>query len=50
MNLNYQMDHIQYQLFKIILSILPGGSYSISDIQDYFEYIPKKHSENADNL
>ena len=28
---------------------LPDGSYSISDIQDYFEYIPKKHSENVDN-
>ena len=26
-----------------------GGSYSISDIQDYFEYILKKHSENVDN-
>ena len=25
------------------------GSYSISDIQDYFEYILKKHSENDDN-
>ena len=25
------------------------GSYSISDIQDYFEYILKKHSENVDN-
>ena len=28
---------------------LPDGSYSISDIQDYFEYILKKHSEDADN-
>ena len=28
---------------------LPDGSYSISDIQDYFEYILKKHSESADN-
>ena len=28
---------------------LPDGSYSISDIQDYFEYILKKHSENVDN-
>ena len=28
---------------------LPYGSYSISDIQDYFEYILKKHSENVDN-
>ena len=31
MNLNYQMDHIQYQ------------------IQDYSEYILKKHSENVDS-
>ena len=28
---------------------LPDGSYSISDIQDYFEYILKKHNENVDN-
>ena len=28
---------------------LPDGSYSISDIQGYFEYIPKEHSENVDN-
>ena len=35
---------------------MPDGSYSISDIQDYFEYIFKKHeyifkkhSENVDN-
>ena len=28
---------------------LPDGSYSISDIQDYFEYILKKHSERVDN-
>ena len=28
---------------------LPDGSYSISDIQDYFEYILKKHRENVDN-
>ena len=30
-------------------SELPDGSYSISDIQDYFEYILKKHSESVDN-
>ena len=24
---------------------LPDGSYSVSDIQDYFKYISKKHSE-----
>ena len=29
---------------------LPDGSYSISDIQDYFEYILKKHSESVDEL
>ena len=27
----------------------PDGSYLISDIQDYFEYILKKHSESVDN-
>ena len=28
---------------------LPDGSYSISNIQDYFEHILKKHDENVDN-
>ena len=28
---------------------LPDGSYSISDIQDYFEYILKKNSESVNN-
>ena len=28
---------------------IPDGSYSISDIQDYLEYILKKHSERFDN-
>ena len=27
---------------------LPDGSYSISNIQDYFEYILKKHGESVD--
>ena len=27
---------------------MPGGSYSVSDIQDYFEYILKKHGEDID--
>ena len=27
---------------------LPDGSYSISDIQDYFQYILEKHRENID--
>ena len=28
---------------------LPDGSYSVADIQDYFEYILKKHGETVDN-
>ena len=28
---------------------LPDGSYSVSDIQDYFEYIIKKHETILDN-
>ena len=28
---------------------LPDGSYLIWDIQDFFEYILKKHGENIDN-
>ena len=28
---------------------LLDGSYSVSDIQDYFEYILKKHSKSVDN-
>ena len=28
---------------------LPDGSYSVSNIQDYFEYILKKHGENIDS-
>ena len=39
--------------FKISVSTwneeleLPDGSYSISDIQDYFEYILKKHGKKS---
>ena len=28
---------------------LPDGSYSVSDIKDYFEYILKKHGEKINN-
>ena len=41
------------KLFKISVPTwndkfeLPDGSYSASDIQDYFEYILKKHGENT---
>ena len=27
---------------------LPDGSYSVPDIQDYFQYILKKHGQNTD--
>ena len=27
---------------------LPDGSYSVPDIQDYFEYILRKHKEDSD--
>ena len=29
---------------------LPRGLYSVSDLQDYFEYIFKKHGEDIDKL
>ena len=29
---------------------LPDGSYSVSDINDYFEYIIKKYEAMTDNL
>ena len=29
---------------------LPDETYSLSDIQDYFEYILKKHGERFNNL
>ena len=29
---------------------LPDGSYSIADIQDYFEFIIKKHETLAQNV
>ena len=28
---------------------LPDGSYSVADIQDYFQYILKRHGQNTDN-
>ena len=29
---------------------LPSGSYSVADIQDYFEFIVKKHEAMTENL
>ena len=50
------MSEYNYNKFKISAPTwndefnLPDGSYSVSDIQDYFEYIIKKHETIADNL
>ena len=41
--------------FEILINLntdkfeLPAGSCSVSDLQDYFDYILKKHRENMDN-
>ena len=43
MNLKYQLQH-----GMINLNCLMDCTYSISNIQDYFEYILKKHGENID--
>ena len=43
MNLKYQLRH-EIKKFE-----LPDGSSSVSDIQDYFEYILKTHGEKTDN-
>ena len=45
----------EYNKFKILAPTwddtfdLPDGSYSISDIQDYFEFIIKKHETLTEN-
>ena len=57
LSIYYTWKNIKYNTSKFKISAptwsyefeLPDGSYSISDIQDYFEYILKKHSENVDN-
>ena len=49
---------ISYNINKVEISAptlndkfkLPDGSYSVSDIQDYFNYILKKHEKNIDNV
>ena len=58
-NLYYTWENIKSSYnnnkFKILAPTwhgkfkLPDGSYSVSDIQDYFEYILKTHGENIDN-
>ena len=40
---NYKISHYREK------GLLRDGSYSVSDIQDYFEYILKKHGQKTDN-
>ena len=40
-NLKYQVQSRKFEL--------PGGSYSVSDIQGYFQYIVKKYQTVTDN-
>ena len=58
LNIHYTWKNIKSEYnnnkFKIHASTwnefnLPDGSYSVSDINDYFEYIIKKHETIADN-
>ena len=51
-NINSSCNNNTFKIFATTWSEefeLPDGSYSISDIQDYFEYILKKHRESVDN-
>ena len=50
-NIKSSYNNIKFKISAPILNDkfeLSDGLYSVSDIQDYFEYILKKHSENTD--
>ena len=49
---NYLYNNKKFKIFPPTWNDeldLPDGSYSISDIQDYFEFIIKKHETLAEN-
>ena len=51
-NIKSSYNNNKFQIFAPTWSEefnLPDGSYSITDIQNYFKYILKKHGENVDN-
>ena len=60
LSIYYTWENIKFEYnknkFKISASTwsetfdLPDGSYTIDDIQDYFEFIIKKHETLTDNL
>ena len=55
LSIYYTWQNINKYKFKISALLwheefeLPDGSYSVSDVQDYFEYILKKHGEKTNN-
>ena len=51
-NIKSEYNNNKFKIFAptwIYKFNLPNGSYSVSDIQDYFEYTIKKHGPIADN-
>ena len=50
-NIKISYNNNKFKISTVIWNeefTLPDGSYSLSDIQGYFEYILKKHRENID--
>ena len=50
-NINSSYNNNKFKMFAPTWNDkfeLPDGSYLVSDIQDYFEYILKQHGENTD--
>ena len=50
LNLNIRTINLKILLQLGMMNLISDGSYSISDIQDYFECIVKKHEIITDNL
>ena len=48
-NINSSYNNNKFKICAPTQNELPDGSYSVSDIQDHFEYILKKNGENTDN-
>ena len=51
-NIKFAYNNNKFKIFAATWNDtfdLPDGSYSVSDIQDYFEFIIKKHETLAEN-
>ena len=46
-NIKSSYNNNKFKISAPICNEIPDGSYSVSDIQHYFEYILKKHGENT---